>query len=95
MGKLFATCDDITEMIMKEFDIVAFYFNKTGVNEVTLTVQPIEDKYTTEQEAEIRKTIQRYIGDDATLNIVHVDHFEPLWNGKRRYFMNGTMSDKG
>ena len=75
-------------MIMKEFDIVAFYFNKTGVNEVTLTVQPIEDKYTKEQEAEIRKTIQRYIGDDATLNIVYVDHFEPLKNGKRRYFMN-------
>ena len=75
-------------MIMKEFDIVAFYFNKTGVNEVTLTVQPIEDKYTTEQESEIRKTIQHYIGNDATLHIVYVDHFEPLWNGKRRYFMN-------
>jgi phenylacetate-CoA ligase len=75
-------------MIMKEFDIVAFYFNKTGVNEVTLTVQPIEDKYTKEQETEIRKTIQRYIGDDATLNMVYVDQFEPLKNGKRRYFMN-------
>jgi phenylacetate-CoA ligase len=75
-------------MIMKEFDVVAFNFNKTGVNEVTLTVQPIADKYTPEQEKEIRKTIQRYIGDDATLNIVYVDHFEPLKNGKRRYFMN-------
>ena len=79
-------------MIMKEFDVVAFCFNKTGVNEVTLTVQTIEDKYTKEQEAEIRKTIQRYIGDDATLNIVYVDHFEPLKNGKRRYFMN-DLSD--
>lgn len=78
-------------MIMQEFDIVAFYFNKTGVNEVTLTVQPIEDKYTKEQEAEIRKTIQRYIGDDAALNIVYVDHFEPLQNGKRRYFMNEEL----
>jgi phenylacetate-CoA ligase len=75
-------------MIMKEFDIVAFYFNKSGVNEVTLTVQLIVDKYTPEQEKEICKTIQRYIGDDATLNIVYVDHFEPLKNGKRRYFMN-------
>ena len=75
-------------MIMKEFDVVAFYFNKTGVNDVTLTVQTIPDKYTIEQEQEIRKTIQRYIGDDATLHIVYVDKFEPLWNGKRRYFMN-------
>lgn len=75
-------------MIMKEFDVVAFYFNKTGVNEVTLTVQAIPDKYTTEQEKEIRNTIQRYIGDDATLIIKYVEKFEPLWNGKRRYFMN-------
>lgn len=75
-------------MIMKEFDIVAFYFNKTGVNEVTLTVQPIKEQYTPEQEEEIRRTIQRYIGDDATLHIIYVDHFEPLKNGKRRYFMN-------
>lgn len=75
-------------MIMKEFDIVAFYFNKTGVNEVTLTVQPIKEQYTPKQEEEIRRTIQRYIGDDATLHIIYVDHFEPLKNGKRRYFMN-------
>lgn len=81
-------------MIMKEFDVVAFYFNKTGVNEVTLTVQPIDDKYTKNQEDAIRKTIQRYIGNDATLNIEYVDHFEPLKNGKRRYFMN-DLSEQG
>lgn len=75
-------------MIMKEFDVVAFYFNKTGLNEVTLIIQPIADKYTNEQENEIRKTIQRYIGDNATLHINYVDCFEPLKNGKRRYFMN-------
>ena len=77
-------------MIMKEFDVVAFYFNKTGLNEVTLTVQIIQDKYTAEQETEIRRTIQRYIGTDATLIIEYVDQFEPLKNGKRRYFMNNV-----
>lgn len=75
-------------MIMKEFDIVAFSFNKTDVNHVTLTIQPIKEKYTKQQEQEIRKTINRYIGDDAKLEIVYVDYFEPLKNGKRRYFMN-------
>ena len=79
-------------MIMKEFDVVAFYFNKTGVNHVTLTVQPIPEKYTEQQEQEIRKTIYRYIGEDATLDIVYVDHFEPLKNGKRRYFMNNLSN---
>ena len=80
-------------MIMKEFDVVAFSFNKAGVNYVTLTVQPIKEKYTPEQEQEIRKTIHRYIGDDAKLDIVHVDHFEPLKNGKRRYFMNNHSNN--
>lgn len=80
-------------MIMKEFDVVAFYFNKTGANHVTLTVQPIKEKYTEQQEQEIRKTIHRYIGDDAKLDIVYVDHFEPLKNGKRRYFMNDLSAE--
>lgn len=80
-------------MIMKEFDIIAFNFNKTGVNEVTLKVQPIKEKYNTQQEDEIRKTIQRYIGDDATLIIECVEQFEPLKNGKRRYFMNNVDAE--
>lgn len=80
-------------MIMKEFDIVAFNFNKTGVNEVTLKVQAIKEKYNTQQEDEIRKTIQRYIGDDATLIIEYVEQFEPLKNGKRRYFMNNVDAE--
>lgn len=75
-------------MIMKEFDIVAFSFNKTGINEVILTVQPMEGKYNNEQEKEIMRTIRLYIGDDAKLMIEYVDKFETLANGKRRYFMN-------
>lgn len=75
-------------MIMKEFDIVAFYFNKVGVNEVKLTIFPIKGKYNKKQESKIQKTIKRYIGEDTTLHIEYVDHFEPLKNGKRRYFMN-------
>lgn len=75
-------------MIMQRFDVKEFSFNKTGVNEVTLTIVPIEGKYDAKQEEMIRKTFYLYIGEDATLKIVHVDKFEPLANGKRRYFMN-------
>lgn len=75
-------------MIMKEFDVVAFDFNKVGETEVALRIQPIDGKYDMNQEETIRKTIHRYIGEDCKLNIEYVDHFEPLKNGKRRYFMN-------
>lgn len=80
-------------MIMQEFDVVAFSFKKVGVNEVTLTIQPIKGKYDEKQEAEIRKTIHMYTGEDAKLNVEYVEKFETLANGKRRYFMNDLNND--
>ena len=79
-------------MIMKAFDVKAFSFNKTGVNEMTLTIERDKEKYSEAQEKEIKKTIYLYIGEDAKLNIEYIDHFEPLKNGKRRYFMNDLTS---
>lgn len=75
-------------MMMKEFDVVAFDFKKVGDCEVLLRVQPIPGKYNQEQESKIIETITNYIGKDCKLNLEHVDHFEPLKNGKRRYFYN-------
>ena len=79
-------------MIMKAFDVKAFTFNKTGVNEVTLTIERDKEKYSEAQEKEIKRTIYLYTGEDAKLNIEYIDHFEPLKNGKRRYFMNDLTS---
>lgn len=79
-------------MIMKAFDVKAFSFNKTGVNEVTLTIERDKEKYSEAQEKEIKRTIYLYTGEDAKLNIEYIDHFEPLKNGKRRYFMNDLTS---
>lgn len=75
-------------MIMKEFDVVAFDFRKVNDLEITLRIQPIPGKYTPEQEALIRKTFMKYIGEECLLNIEYVERFEPLKNGKRRYFYN-------
>lgn len=75
-------------MIMKEFDVVAFDFRKVNDLEITLRIQPISEKYTVDQEALIRKTFMKYIGEECLLNIEYVERFEPLKNGKRRYFYN-------
>lgn len=75
-------------MIMKEFDVVAFDFKKVGDTELVLRIQPIPEKYTLDQEELIRNTFLHYLGDDCLLNIEYVDKFEPLQNGKRRYFYN-------
>lgn len=74
-------------MIMKEFDISAFDIRKTGENRVLLRIQPIPEKYTPTQEAEIVKTFKRYLGDDCALDVEYVEQFAPNANGKRTYFM--------
>lgn len=78
-------------MIMKEFDVIAFDFRKIGDLELLLRIQPITEKYTKEQEDLIRKTFVKYIGEECKLNIVYVDKFEPLRNGKRRFFYNESV----
>lgn len=75
-------------MIMKEFDVVAFDFRKKGDCDVELRIQPFEGKYTLEQEQRIRKTFMKYLGEDCRLSIAYVERFEPLKNGKHRYFYN-------
>lgn len=75
-------------MIMMNFDIKAFSIDLVGDNHVELKIEIDSEKYNQKQEHEIRNTISGYIGTDCALDIVYVDHFEPLKNGKRKYFMN-------
>ena len=75
-------------ILMKPYDIVAYEIKKIGKLSVELRIQPDKGKYTKEQEQAIVSKIHQYIGEDCVLDIVYVDHFEPLKNGKRRYFMN-------
>lgn len=74
-------------MIMREFDIKAFRIQKVDDLEVDLFVQPVPDKYDEEEETNIRRIIMQYLGEDCKLNIVHVDGFKPLSNGKHNYFI--------
>lgn len=75
-------------MIMKEFDVVAFDFRKIGYLHVLLRIQPVPGKYTKDQEEKIKETFVKYIGEECMLDIEYVERFEPLKNGKHRYFYN-------
>ena len=63
-----------------------------GYNHVVLKIEVDDKKYNLEQERKIRDTVSGYVGADCVLDIVYVDHFEPLKNGKRRYFMNNVIN---
>lgn len=72
-------------MVMRHFDIVAFDIRKSAPLEVTLRLQPTA-QYSETQETTLREELRRYVGDDCSIRIVHVDRFEPLPNGKHQYF---------
>lgn len=75
-------------ILMKPYDVVAYEVKKVGELSVELRIQPDSAKFSKEQEQSIVSKFHEYIGNDCKLNIIYVDHFEPLKNGKRRYFMN-------
>lgn len=81
-------------MIMKEFDVVAFDFKKLGDLNLLLRIQPIPEKYTKDQEEKIKETFVKYIGEECVLDIEYVERFEPLKNGKHRYFYNEISEQK-
>lgn len=75
-------------IMMRDFDVAAYDIQKTSGRSVKIVIQPVKDKYDKKQEEKIFKEMHRFVGDDCEVDIEYVDHFEPLKNGKRRYFMN-------
>ena len=79
-------------VLMKKFDIVAYDIQKINGSEVKVKVQIVKNKWTNQQEQVLMNEMQRFVGVGCACTIEYVDHFEPLKNGKRRYFMN-DLSD--
>lgn len=75
-------------ILMNKFDVVAYDIQKISGSEIKMQIQPVVGKWNTEQESILTKEMQRFVGEGCTFSIEYVDHFEPLKNGKRRYFMN-------
>ena len=75
-------------VLMKKFDIVAYDIQKINGSEVKVKIQIGKNKWTNQQEQVLMNEMQRFVGAGCACTIEYVDHFEPLKNGKRRYFMN-------
>ena len=75
-------------ILMNKFDVIAYDIQKISGSEIKMQIQPIKGKWNAEQESILTKEMQRFVGDGCQFSIEYVDYFEPLKNGKRRYFMN-------
>lgn len=77
-------------ILMNKFDVVAYDIQKISGLKVKMLVQPVIGKWNDEQEIVLKKEMQRLLGDGCSFSIEYVNYFEPLKNGKRRYFMNNV-----
>lgn len=75
-------------VLVRKFDVVAYDIQKISGTKVKMQVQPVIGRWNNEQEMLLKKEMQRLLGEGCTFSIEYVNHFEPLKNGKRRYFMN-------
>jgi phenylacetate-CoA ligase len=75
-------------IFMRAFDIIAYEIKQLSGLEVELKLQVDKEKYSKEQEDKILLTMEKFAGKECKVNIVYVEKFEPLKNGKRRYFMS-------
>lgn len=80
-------------VLMKKFDVVAYDIQKISGSEVRVKVQVVKNKWTNQQEQVLMNEMQRFVGDGCACTIEYVDYFEPLKNGKRRYFMNDLSEE--
>lgn len=74
-------------ILMRNFDVKAYDIQKLSGSSVRLQVQ-VDEGWDNAQEAKLIAEMQRFVGEGCDFTLDYVDHFEPLKNGKRRYFMN-------
>lgn len=74
-------------ILMRNFDVKAYDIQKLSGNSVRMQVV-VAAGWTKTQEEKLIAEMQRFCGEGCKFALEYIDHFEPLKNGKRRYFMN-------
>lgn len=78
-------------ILMNKFDVVAYSIQKISGNMIKIQLQPEINKWSEDQERALKTEMNRFLGEGCSLVIDYVDKFEPLKNGKRRFFYNESI----
>lgn len=74
-------------ILMRNFDVKAYDIQKLSGTSVRMQVV-VGEGWTKADEKRLVDEMKRFCGEGCAFTLDYVDHFEPLKNGKRRYFMN-------
>ena len=74
-------------ILMRNFPVAAYDIQKLSGTSVRMQVV-VTNTWTDTEEKRLIDEMQRYVGEGCEFALEYVSHFEPLKNGKRKYFMN-------
>ena len=74
-------------ILMRNFDVKAYDIQKLSGSLVRMQVV-VGENWTKADEKKLIKEMERFCGEGCAFSLEYVEKFEPLKNGKRRYFMN-------
>lgn len=79
-------------ILMRNFPVMAYEIQKLSGCSVRMQVVA-SDGWTKEDEKRLVDEMQRFCGEGCEFALEYVEKFEPLKNGKRRYFMNDISNE--
>lgn len=74
-------------ILMRDFPVKAYDIQKLSGSSVRLQIV-VADGWTKEDEKRLTDVMKRFCGEGCEFALEYMEKFEPLKNGKRRYFMN-------
>lgn len=78
-------------ILMRDFPVKAYDIQKLSGSSVRMQVV-VADGWKKEDEKRLTDEMKRFCGEGCEFALDYVEKFEPLKNGKRRYFMNDLTS---
>lgn len=73
-------------ILFRKFHIAAYCISQPRENTVLVQMQKTVD-FKAEENAEILAAFRKHVGENIDIQLEYVDAFEPMKNGKRRFFM--------
>lgn len=74
-------------VLMTKFDICEFQIKQTSNKSICLTLHAKNGKLSEEDETKLMAEMHRYVGDNCDVDLLYVDSFDTLANGKRDFFI--------
>ncbi|MBN2485909.1 MAG: phenylacetate--CoA ligase family protein [Bacteroidales bacterium] len=73
-------------IMIRDFNVLAFKMTKVNGLKIRLEIQP-KPEFSDNECAYLLKTMKKHVGNEVEVEIIYVNSFEPLENGKRQYFI--------